>query len=214
MTIRDDNNGRTHDPSLRELTADLDGLRALIEAQLSAIHELLEERDKRYTERSEDQKSAITSALAAAKEQTRAAFEASERAITKSEEAQSQYNVRSNEFRDQLRDQATLLMTRTESLAMHRSADDKFVAFVVTHEKIHEGLLKEIAGLRESRSASGGVFQGIHAGWIVLMGAVALVAGVLSITTFLAKQPVANAVTAPVPQIIYVPANPTGSGGK
>jgi hypothetical protein len=41
------------------------------------------------------------------KEQTRASFEASEKAIVKAENAQRDYNVRSNEFRGQLDDQAS-----------------------------------------------------------------------------------------------------------
>ena len=45
MTQEDTNGYRTHEPSLRELTADLDGLRDLLLAKIEANREILDERD-------------------------------------------------------------------------------------------------------------------------------------------------------------------------
>ena len=57
----------------------------------------------------------MVAALAAQKELTASAFAASEKAIVKAENAQQEYNIRSNEFRGQLDDQAKMLMPRRET---------------------------------------------------------------------------------------------------
>jgi len=134
-------NGRTHEPSLRELTAELDGLRELALAKLSGLREILDERDRLYKERDESRKTAVDAALQAAKEKTADAFLASEKAIVKAEDAQKEYNERSNEFRGTLEDQARTLLPRFE-------ADSRFGA---QDEKL-EALRKEVQSLRESRS--------------------------------------------------------------
>lgn len=76
---------------------------------------LIQSNDKRYQESFESQRQAVKDALAAQKELTTAAFNSSEKAIVKAEDAQRDYNQRSNEFRGQLDDQAQTLMPRTES---------------------------------------------------------------------------------------------------
>lgn len=65
---------------------------------------ITKERDDRYTQMFSSYSAAVT-----------AAFEASEKAITKAEVAQTAYNARSNEFRSSLDDQAKLLLSRTEA---------------------------------------------------------------------------------------------------
>lgn len=139
------NGGRTHEPSLRELTAQLDDLKELVDIKDTATRELMHERDRRYEDRFKGQETAVAAALAAQKELTTSAFASSEKAIGKAETAQSDYNVRSNEFRGQLDDQAKMLMPRTETentFKQHRELIDRLR---------DEGRIAVEAGTRESR---------------------------------------------------------------
>lgn len=68
---------------------------------------------------------AVKAALAAQKELTATAFASSEKAIVKAEEAQREYNIRSNEFRGQLDDQNKLQMARTEALSMFEALEKR-----------------------------------------------------------------------------------------
>lgn len=72
---------------------------------------------------------ATSAALVAQEKGTAAAFASSEKAIAKAEEAQREYNVRSNEFRGQLDDQAKMLMPRAESLTLFKSVEEKLYLF-------------------------------------------------------------------------------------
>jgi hypothetical protein len=83
---------------------------------VTTLKELVDERDRRYTEKFDAQEKATALALAYQKEAVTNAFTASEKAIVKAEEAQKAYNERSNEFRGQLDDQAKMLMPRTEAI--------------------------------------------------------------------------------------------------
>lgn len=139
------NGERTHEPQLRQVVAEMDGFRRLVEVEMAGLHRLLDERDRLYKERDESRRSAVDAAITAAKEQTRQSFEASEKAIVKAEDAQREYNVRSNEFRGQLDDQAKTLMPRAESMS-------RFEAF----DKVIEEIKIQQANFREWRSESGG----------------------------------------------------------
>ncbi len=46
-----DPNGRTHEPSLRELTGQLDDLRSLMNTRFDATNKVMDERDRRYEDR-------------------------------------------------------------------------------------------------------------------------------------------------------------------
>lgn len=140
-----DNGSRTHEPNLREVTAELDGMRETFCARLAAIRELIDERDKRYSSKFDESKEAVRAALAAQKELTESAFKSSEKAISKAEDAQSAYNARSNEFRGQLEDQANRLLPKEEATARFRVYDEKI-----------EEIKAELTALREFRSASSG----------------------------------------------------------
>jgi len=94
--------------------------------QYYKVHsEIDTERDRRYTERDDSRKAAVDAALVAMKEQTNASFLSSEKAITKAEKAQSDYNNRSNEFRGQLDDQAKRLATKDELGSISRNLEEK-----------------------------------------------------------------------------------------
>jgi len=108
-------NNRTHEPSLRELTIDLDGLKELLISKMESMKEVINERDKLYKERDDSRRTAVDAALAAAKEQTKASFEASEKAIVKAEEAQKSYNIAHNDLARKMDEQNKATMPRTET---------------------------------------------------------------------------------------------------
>jgi len=114
-----------------------------------SLRELLDERDRLYKERDDARRVAVDAALAAAKEQTATSFSASEKAIVKAENAQSEYNVRSNEFRGQLDDQAKRLISRVEVEQIVKSQEEKL-----------QRLDTDLRDLRESRSEFRGGGQG------------------------------------------------------
>jgi hypothetical protein len=127
---------------------------------------------------------AVSAALAAQEKAVNAAFTASEKAVLKAEQAQKEYNERSNEFRGQLDDQAKTLMPRPETLNMFKAMEEKIAGVDhVTDAKIQnlstnskndlESIRKEfirateaidatIVSLRESRSETGGLRQAAH----------------------------------------------------
>ena len=91
------------------------------------IERIVDERDRQYDMRFRAAEIAVQAALLAQKEAVANAFVASEKAIIKAEEAQRDYNQRSNEFRGQLDDQAKLLMPRVEVVGLFKGIDDKFI---------------------------------------------------------------------------------------
>ena len=92
---------------------------------LERVEQFLLERDRRYEERYVAQEKAVLAALAAQEKLTNAAFASAEKAVAKAEDAQKDYNARSNEFRGQLDDQAKTLMPRTEALTQYAALDKR-----------------------------------------------------------------------------------------
>lgn len=133
---------RTHEPSLRELTANLDGLRELLLSKLEAAKEVSTERDRLYAERDAARRAAVDAALVAMKEQTSQSFAASEKAIVKAEEAQHAYNVVHNDLARKMDDQNKATMPRME-------IEGRFA-----------GLDEKISTLRELASVGAGISQG------------------------------------------------------
>jgi hypothetical protein len=117
---------------------------------------IIEERDRLYDTRFKAAEVAVSAALAAQEKSVTAAFTASEKAIVKAEDAQKDYNNRSNEFRGQLDDQAKTLMPRNESQTLFRAYDEKLESNKVAFEKSIDALIEDIKSLRESRSATAG----------------------------------------------------------
>jgi hypothetical protein len=124
---------------------------------------------------------AVDAALAAQKELVQTSFTASEQAIAKAEKAQTEYNIRSNEFRGQLDDQAKTLMPRAESFSMFKSFEDKMYIQNSSTEKSLDSLRLDIKSLRESRSELGGRGAGLQAGWGMLLAAVGLIATIVAL---------------------------------
>lgn len=154
------------------------------------LERIVDERDKQYDARFRAAEIAVSAALSAQEKSTKDAFLASEKAIIKAEDAQREYNARSNEFRGQLDDQAKTLMPRPETTALFRAVDEKLIVIQSNYErrlevlqsnieKINESLVKEIAGLREYRSETSGKTIGANALWGYLVGAAGVILAVI-----------------------------------
>jgi len=170
--VTDRESQRTHEPDLREVTAELDGLREVLIARLEGVHAVIEERDKLYKERAESLRDATEQSRAALERQTIQAFASAEKAIDKAETAQRAYNERSNEFRAALDDAQKTLITRVE-------ASGEFNRYA---ERI-EDIKKEIISLRESRKQVEGATTAVKAMWAVLgvlIGAAFSILGLLN----------------------------------
>jgi hypothetical protein len=163
--MRENENPVVHtDVSLREyVDTTLDAIRETarvahgLEAQrredaLALVMRLLDERDRRYEERFVAANVAVSAALVAQEKQTAAAFLASEKAIVKAEDAQREYNIRSNEFRGQLDDQAKTLMPRTENAAELKGIEGRIEAGNKDREKKYDDLVSALALIRESKA--------------------------------------------------------------
>ena len=135
---------------------------AYFERWLSDMERFYEERDRRYENRFEGQEKAVAAALAAAEKQVTTAFAASEKAVLKAEDAQREYNIRSNEFRGQLDDQAKTLMPRIESISRFEATDKRSEETKLRLEGDIQDLRSQIGDLRESRSEGVGSNVALH----------------------------------------------------
>lgn len=161
MAERELNGGRTHEPNLREVVADLDGMRQLLLSLIQSSRDLIDERDKLYTERDNSRRTAVEAALTAVKEQTKASFDASEKAIVKAEEAQKAYNVAHNDLSRKLDEQNKATMPRSE-----------------TESRFH-ALEEKIGEIRETVTANAGKGAGLSAAWGIIVAVVGVLATVL-----------------------------------
>jgi len=136
-----DRTNRTSCSTLHEVTAEFRAFKEWTK-------DMFAERDKFGTERA----ARIDERINAMKEQTTIAFASSEKAVEKSESAQKDYNVRSNEFRQALDD------AQKNSVAIGRFED-----FKKEYEGYKQSQSSEIRILREAKSTSEGRTAGISA---------------------------------------------------
>ena len=139
-----------------------DERRWYFDLHIDRLEQLMNERDKRYEERHIADVQAVQAALVSADKQVTTAFSASEKAVNKSEEAQKDYNVRSNEFRGQLDDQAKTLMPRTEALSRFETIDKRSEERKQQVDDAITDLRALIGNLRESRSEGVGSNVALH----------------------------------------------------
>jgi hypothetical protein len=132
---------------------------------------LIESNDRRYQESFAGADKAVGAALAAQKELTNAAFASSEKAIVKAEDAQRDYNVRSNEFRGQLDDQAQTLMPRSETAVLIRSLEDKLYTTGKTNSDKIDELGKKLDAMSTRLTTIEGKNTGMGAMWGYILGA-------------------------------------------
>jgi len=142
-------------------------LERLIDERDRRLVGVIDERNAHYDTRFKAAETAVAAALAAQEKATASNFAANEKAIVKAEDAQREYNIRSNEFRGQLDDQAKTLMPRNEAdtrfTAMAEkidtlqvSMDEKLIALRNDATANYEANRREIGSLRESRSEGTG----------------------------------------------------------
>lgn len=94
-------------------------------ARFEASRELMSERDTRYMGMFAASDKAVSAALAAAKEQTRDAFNSSEKAIVKAEEAQKSYNTSHNDLAKKMDEQNKATMPRMEIDSRFKNLEEK-----------------------------------------------------------------------------------------
>jgi len=160
---------------------------------------LLKERDLYYIEKIKHLEALMsgidvkhTAAVQAVKELQASIYTASEKAILKAEEQQKELNIKNNEFRAQLKDQAEVLMPRNESQTLHKNSDEKIsglkkdfdaqLELIRRHfDEKTEFNRKSIQELREAKSMGEGKSTGVRdfrdfAGWgvAILLGLLAL----------------------------------------
>jgi len=143
---------RTHEPSLRELTGQLDDLKELIQSELRGIREVMQERDRRYDAQFRNGEENVKAALAAAEKQTMAAFQASEKAIVKAEEAQKSYNQTHNDLSRKMDEQYKTMIPRQEAEKQFETWNSRLNDMKDQLGQTREEVLRELSGLRESGS--------------------------------------------------------------
>lgn len=184
MVERDKNGLRTHEPSLRELTADLDGLRELLLSKLDAQSDALAAADKRYEQRFMAQEGAVTSALNAQEKAVTSAMVSADRAVSKVETANDKRFESVNEFRAQLADQAAGFLPRNEANIRF----DGFSEKLDSQRKVLDGRLEQIrVDLQQIREAAA-IIQGKSVGMNQLWGYLVAAAGSGGIFAFLLER--------------------------
>lgn len=173
-------NGRTHEPSLRELTAELDGLRLFLIEKVEGLRQIIDERHEQYKERATAGKEAISAALAAAEKATSAAIVASKETAADTKSAQADYNKSHN---DLLKKQEAMI-PRPEFDRATTEWRDKFEDHKKDEQKKMDEVKAEIAVLREYKSQNTGKEETQTKGhenikWVVSL-IVGLLLGVLS----------------------------------
>ena len=171
---------RSHEPSLHELAAELDGMRQLTSSRLQAIRELLDERDKLYSERANAGRVAVDAALTATKEQTASSFAANKESVSKYEQAQHEYNLRTNEFRGQLEDQAKRLIPRAEVESIVKNLEEKTVRLEADIR-----IIREQMGTDVGRGAGMAQFWGYI---VTILGLLFGVASAFGVTFYLSRK--------------------------
>jgi hypothetical protein len=132
-------------------------------AVLAHVMALLQQMDLRYQQRFDAQQKALDAALLAQEKAVQTAMIAAEKAVTKAEVAAEKRFDGVNEFRQLVTDLVREQMPRNE-------AEQRLAAM---GEKVDE--------LRATVLSNAGRGAGLQAGWAYLLGAVALVGGVLGI---------------------------------
>jgi hypothetical protein len=117
----------------------------VLRTDLEAFKKLMEERDRRITER-----------FQAMDEKTSLALTSSKEAVAKAETATEKRFDAVNEFRGQLKDQASTLLPRAEAEAKFRSFDDK------------------LDDLKKSRDEGQGKTTGVGASWGVVAAVIVI----------------------------------------
>lgn len=134
------------------LKADISSVPSTADLTIEQLYTLINERDRQYQQRFEGQEKAVNAALIAAKEAVNAALAAAKEAVNKAETANEKRLDNQNEFRGQLKDQASTLLPRNE-------ADIRFKAIESDLQRINNAVI-----------AGTGRFEGVQWMWGILGG--------------------------------------------
>lgn len=149
-------------------------LKEYFKVELDALRTSVDDRDRLYSSQFKASEIAVNAALAAQEKAVAAAFLASEKAIVKAEDAQKDYNQRSNEFRGQLDDQAKTLMPRVETMGLFKAIDERITIINKDLSSIHE-LQSEGRG-RFSQTSADSLISRTQ--WVIIFGIVSSLVGI------------------------------------
>ena len=184
----DTNGSRTHEPSLREVTAELDGLRTLLLAKLEALNEKLDERDKLYTERDTSRRTAVEAALVAVKEQTASAFAASKEGIVEAKKGQDAYNATHNDLLRKMDDQNKSTMSRSEIDARFHAVEEKINTLKDSVATVGSAVAAQIAAVTGAQAGGKSVKDESRSNVAILVSVVAVLITVgIALATLVAK---------------------------
>ena len=178
MAERDANGTRIHEPSLRDLSFDVDGctkaitaLRELLLAKIEAQSDALAAADKRYEQRFIAQEGAVSSALMSQEKAVGAALVAADRAVSKVETANEKRFEAVNEFRAQLADQAAGFIPRNEATIRFDSVIDRISGMQRQFDDKHEQARSEIQVIRTDQTLALGKGAGMNQIWSYIIAA-------------------------------------------
>lgn len=121
MTASSDIDSECPNTIRQVLTLKIDG----VAANLGALKDLLNERDRLYGQRFDSMDKANAVALAAVRDATNAALTAAKEAVLKAETANERRFESMNEFRGQLRDMIATLSSKDEVMVRFHAVEDK-----------------------------------------------------------------------------------------
>ena len=190
VPMEENSNLRTHEPNLRELTAELDSLRELMKAELRGVKELEIERDRRYSERDSSRQEEMKNAVASSKEQSAISFAASKEAVTEAKKSQDSYNATHNDLVRKMERQGAETITRDAVMGLFKSAEERETALIGNLGERHARDIKtledrlqrvdtDIRYVRESIGARESKGVGMNQLWGYIVGAIALVAFII-----------------------------------
>jgi len=170
----------------------VDTLKADVQHQIDDMRRLLDERYQTQTK-------AVDAAFAAAERAVQSALLAAEKAVGKAETAAEKRFESVNEFRGQLNDIVTTLISRTEAEARMAAQSEKLTS-------IDERMSARLRELESRVDLTQGRSTGLDKGWSVF---VAVAAGITAVVAVLVSIVVATGTDDPPPDpvIIEVPVN-------
>jgi phosphopantetheinyl transferase (holo-ACP synthase) len=142
-------------------------------SRIIALEKLMDERDRLYMKQFEASDEAVKAALVANEKQTHAAFAASKEAINKAEESQRSYNATHNDLTRKMDQQYKEMVPASEARLKWESTDKEIgearrelgvIRESISRETgaLRMELMREIQGLRESRSQVSGSDEARH----------------------------------------------------
>ena len=190
VPMEEGSNLRTHEPNLRELTAELDGLREVMKAELRSLNDIAVERDRRYSERDSARQDEMKNAVTSSKEQSAISFTASKEAVAEAKKSQDSYNLTHNDLVRKMERQSAETITRDAVMGLFKSAEDREITLINNLGERHardihtledrlQRIDTDIRYVRESIGARESKGAGMNQLWGYVVGAIALIAFII-----------------------------------